>query len=145
MESFMFSTIKTMLQNTNGDRTVEARLEKVGEEVLSLLQAYERMDGAQRHVFTRAYHLAKKHLEDTLGEYGDWKKDDQVEAAKVLMNNARKAVDAEPRGAMGIALLGLFLEINTLRGKEAVQLSAQIDQWYGRALKTIWPNRICVS
>ena len=51
------------------------------------------------------------------------------------MNNARKAVDAEPRGAMGIALLGLFLEINTLRGKEAVQLSAQIDQWYGRALK----------
>ena len=80
----MFSTIKTMLQNTNGDRTVEARLEKVGEEVLSLLQAYERMDGAQRHVFTRAYHLAKKHLEDTLGEYSDWKKDDQVHAAKVL-------------------------------------------------------------
>jgi len=93
------------------------------------------MDGPQRHVFTRAYHLAKKHLEDTLGEYGDWKKDDQVHAAKALMNNARKAVDAEPRGAMGIALLGLFLEINTLRGKEAVQLSAQIDQWYGRALK----------
>jgi len=84
--------------------------------------------------------LTARVLEGTLGDFGDWKKDDQVEAAKALMDNARKAVDAEPRGAMGIALLGLFLEVNTLRGKEAVRLSAKIEEWYGRALESDLPK-----
>ena len=44
------------------------------------------------------------------------------------MLNARKAVDAEPRGAMGIALLSLFFEVNTLTGKEAVKLSSDIER-----------------
>ena len=64
----------------------------------------------------------------------DWKKDDQLKAEETLMLNARKAVDAEPRGAMGIALLSLFLEVNTLTGNEAVKLSSHIEQWYDGAV-----------
>ena len=92
------------------------------------------MDPNQRRTFTRAYHLAKKHLEEIHGDNGAWKKDDQLKAAETLMLNARKAVDAEPCGAMGIALLSLFLEVNTLTGKEAVKLSSDIEHWYDRAV-----------
>ena len=76
----------------------EARLGEVVHDALSLLQAYDRMDPNQRHTFTRAYHLAKKHLEEVHGDHGDWKKDDQLKAAQTLMLNACKAVDAEPCG-----------------------------------------------
>ena len=112
----------------------ETRLGEVIHDALSLLQAYDRMDPKQRHTFTQAYDLAKKHLEEVHGDHGDWKKEDQFQAATTLMLNARKAVDAEPHGAMGIALLSLFLEVNTLTGKEAVKLSSDIERWYAGAL-----------
>ena len=114
----------------------ETRLGEVSHDALSLLQAYDRMDPKQRHTFTRAYHLAKKHLDEVHGDHGDWKKDDQLQAATTLMLNARKAVDAEPNGAMGIALLSLFLEVNTLTGKEAVKLSSDIERWYDAAVES---------
>ena len=128
----MFPTIKTLWRDA--EQMGEARLGEVIHDALSLLQAYDRMDTNHRHSFTRAYYLAKKHLEEALGDHGDWKKDDQLKAAETLMLNARKAVDAEPRGAMGIALLSLFLEVNTLTGKEAVKLSSDIEQWYNKAV-----------
>ena len=112
----------------------ETRLGEVINDALSLLQAYDRMDPKQRHTFTRAYHLAKKHLEEVHGDHGDWNKADQLKAAETLMLNARKAVDAEPCGAMGIALLSLFLEVNTLTGKAAVKLSYDIEGWYDGAV-----------
>ena len=128
----MFPTIKTMWQGAK--HMDETRLGEVIHDALSLLQAHNRMDPKQRHTFTRAYHLAKKHLEEVHGNHGDWKKDDQLKAAETLMLNARKAVDAEPCGAMGIALLSLFLEVNTLTGNEAVKLSSHIEQWYDGAV-----------
>lgn len=130
----MFPTIKTMWQGAK--HMGETRLGEVINDALSLLQAYDRMDPKQRHTFTRAYHLANKHLEEVQGDHGDWKKDDQLKVATTLMLNARKAVDAEPRGAMGIALLSLFLEVNTLTGKEAVKLSSDIERWYTSAVES---------
>ena len=128
----MFPLIKMMWHDAKPNG--KTRLGEVIHDALSLLQAYDRMYPNQRHTFTRAYHLAKKHLEDVHGDHGDWIKDDQLKAAQTLMLNARKAVDAEPHGAMGIALLSLFLEVNTLTGKEAVKLSSDIERWYAGAL-----------
>ena len=128
----VFATIKTLWRDAK--QLGEARLGEVIHDALSLLQAYDRMNPNQRHTFTRAYYLAKIHLEEVHGDHRDWKKDDQLKAAETLMLNARKAVDAEPRGAMGIALLSLFLEVNTLTGKEAVKLSSDIEHWYDRAV-----------
>jgi hypothetical protein len=131
----VFSSIRTLWQDAKADAADDARLEEIDKDALSLLHTYEKLDALQRPTFTRAYHLAKKHLEQILGDSTEWEKANQMEAAKTLMDNARKAVDAEPRGAMGIALLSLFLEVNTLRSKRAEELSAQIDQWYHRAVE----------
>jgi hypothetical protein len=114
----------------------ETRLGEVIHDALSLLQAYDRMDPKQRPKFAQAYHLAKEHLEEIHGDHGDWNKDDQLKAAQTLMLNARKTVDAAPPGAMGIALLSLFLEVNTLTGKEAVKLSSDIERWYNAVVKS---------
>jgi hypothetical protein len=114
----------------------KTNLEEVVKNALSILQAYEKLDAQGRATLTRAYHLAKKHIEEVRGDNAEWKKVDQLEAAETLMVNARNAVDTKPRGAMGIALLSLFLEVNTLRGQEAEQLSAQIERWYDGAVES---------
>ena len=65
----MFPTIKTMWQGAK--HMDETRLGEVIHDALSLLQAYDRKDPKQRHTFTRAYHLAKKHFEEVHGNHGD--------------------------------------------------------------------------
>jgi hypothetical protein len=114
--------------------TDQSHLEEVAEQAIELMHRYAKMDREQRRSFTRAYHVAKKHLEQSLGHFDDWKKDDQLKAANTLMEKARKAIEAEPNAAMGIALLSLFFQINTKTGNTAVQLATDIEQWYRAAI-----------
>ena len=109
--------------------------EVVAEQAIDLLRRYDKMDEARRQSFTRAYHIAKEHLEKSLGQFDDWKKDEQLEAASSLMKKARNASEAEPDAAMGIALLSLFFQINTETGDKAVQLATDIEKWYRVAIE----------
>jgi hypothetical protein len=109
--------------------------EEVAEQVINLLRRYDKMDEARRQSFTRAYHIAKEHLERSLGQFDDWKKDDQLKAASSLMEKARNASEAEPNAAMGIALLSLFFQINTETGDKAVRLAMDIEKWYREAIE----------
>jgi hypothetical protein len=110
-------------------------LDVAAEQAIDLMRRYGEMDREKQKSFARAYHVAKEHLEKTLGQFDDWKKDDQLEAASTLMNKARKATEAEPNAAMGIALLSLFFQINTETGTKAVQHAMDIEKWYQEAIE----------
>jgi transketolase len=133
----MFSLLKGVWRKAKTDVALEARAEAVSKEVAELLRSYERMDDLKRHAMKRAFHVAKLHLEKAIGDPANWNAEDKVKAAATLMENARKGVDVDPRNSMGIALLSLFYEAQTLPGGQAELVMADIEKWYRKTATQI--------
>jgi hypothetical protein len=129
----MFSALKSVWQGAKADVAREARAEAASKEAAEVLRSYERMDEQKQLAMTRAFHIAKTHLEKTMGDSANWKPADKAKAAATLMENAQKGVEAEPRNAMGIALLSLFYEAQTLPGHHADLILVDIERWYREA------------
>lgn len=126
----MFSALKAVWHEAKADVALEARADDASREAGEVLRSYYRMDAQRQHRMTKAFHIAKAHLEKAIGSSSNWNAADKANAAKSLMENARKGVEADPRSAMGIALLSLFYEAQTLPGKQAAKLVADIERWY---------------
>jgi hypothetical protein len=134
----MFSALKEVWRKAKTDAVREARVEAAAKEAAELLRSYERMDERRRYAMMRAFDIAKTHLEKAIGDPANWKPDDKVKAAATLMENARKGVEADPRNAMGIALLSLYYESQTFPGNQAELIVEDIEQWHRKAVTHIW-------
>jgi hypothetical protein len=131
----MFSAVKDVWRKAKTDAAREARAEAAAKEAAELLRSYGRMDEEKKRAMSRAFHIAKTHLETSIGDPATWKPDDKIKAAAVLMERARKGDDADPRSAMGIALLSLFYEAQTLPGKHAALVVTDIERWQREAVR----------
>jgi hypothetical protein len=129
----MFSALKRVWREAKTDVAREARAEATFKEASEVLRSYERMNEQRQHAMIQAFQIAKTHLEKAIGNPANWTPADKVKAAATLMENARKGVAADPRNAMGIALLSLFYEAQTLPGNQAELVVAAIERWYREA------------
>jgi hypothetical protein len=125
----MFAAIKRMWRREA--RTDVAR--KEADDVLS--RYYTRADDYQRYEFTSAFEYMKNDLESEHGQIALWSDERKKAFAYEIMKGARESVQTSPWGAMGLALLSLYLEAHTLRSDDAKQILSSIECWYGEALR----------
>jgi hypothetical protein len=121
----MFSTIKNMWK--------EARADVASKEAADAIERYNRLDGFHRYEMTSAFDYTKNDLELEHGMFDTWQVADKAAVAEQLMKTARAGLKESPSGAMGLALLSLYLEAQTLPGVKAVKLAADIAAWHRAA------------
>jgi hypothetical protein len=125
----MFAAIKRMWRR-------EVRTDVAQKEADAVLSRYyTRADDHQRYQFTWAFEHTKNDLEREHGQIAFWSDETKKAYADELMKVAREYVQTSLWGAMGIALLSLYLEAHTLRAGNAKQILYSIECWYGEALR----------
>jgi hypothetical protein len=123
----MFSFLKGMIWK-------DQRADLVTKEALDVLQRYQRFGGTEKHEVTSAFEYTKSQLEIRHGEIETWPKKHKAAVAELILKIAREAYGEAPYGSCGTALLGLYLEAQTLPGDKAKRLVYLINEWHRRVL-----------
>lgn len=107
--------------------------EIVSEEVLDIIRRYQRFSETERHEVISAFSYAKAHLEVDHGEIHTWNADHKSAVAHHVLTTAKEAYALAPYSSSGVALVGLYLEAQTLQGNKAKRLVDLLDEWHRNA------------
>jgi hypothetical protein len=105
----------------------------VSEEALDIIRRYQRFGDKERQEVVSAFSYAKAHLEVDHGEIHTWNADHKSAVALHVLKTAKEAYAHAPYSSSGVALVGLYLEAQTLRGSKAKRLVDLLDEWHRRA------------
>ena len=79
---------------------------------------------------------AKARVEIEYGEIDTWASEHKVKVAKAVLNAAKDGYANAPHSSCGIALMGLYLEAQTIPGDKADGLVHLIEEWHRRAVRS---------
>lgn len=105
----------------------------VSAEVVDIIKRYQRFSESERQEVISAFGYAKAHLESEHGNIHTWKLKHKGAVADYLLKTAKAAYASAPYSSSGVALVGLYLEAQTLRGAKAKRLVHLLDNWYRRS------------
>jgi hypothetical protein len=106
----------------------------VSEEASDIIKRYQRFGEKERQDVASAFTYAKARLEIDHGEINTWKLEHKVAVANYVLKTAKEAYAHAPYSSSGVALVGLYLEAQTLRGNKAKRLVHLLDEWHRRAV-----------
>jgi hypothetical protein len=112
----------------------EDPVDVVSSEAIDIIKRYHRLGAHERHDVISAFEYTQSQLEINHGEIHTWGTNHKASLAAQVLKVAREAYTAAPHDAYGVALVGLYLEAQTLPGENAKQLVVLIDEWKRRAV-----------
>jgi hypothetical protein len=98
---------------------------------------YETLPALQRARTPRTnfcFRYAKAGLEAKHGELQTWALKHKAAIAQEILKTAKEGYPHAPYGSCGVALVGLYLEAQTLPGDKATRLVYLIEEWQRRAI-----------
>jgi hypothetical protein len=104
------------------------------DEAHDLIKCYHRLEALERHEMISAFDYTKSQLEIEHGEIHTWQIGKKAGLANEILKIAKEVYEHAPCRASGIALLGLYLEAQTLSGEISKRVVALIKEWQRRAL-----------
>jgi hypothetical protein len=107
----------------------EARADIAEKEANDLFRRFVAMADDEMHEFAAGFDLARTQLELNYGEIAQWSPKTKADLSKKLLQVAKESVEETPNGAYGVALLGIMIEAQTLRGEKAARLATLIEGW----------------
>lgn len=106
----------------------------VANEAVDIIRRYQRFNDQQRQDMVSAFDYAKSWLEVKHGEIHTWSLEHKAAVVKLLSKAAKEGYAQVPHGSCGVALVGLYLEAQTLPGEKAKRLVHLIEEWRRRAV-----------
>ena len=106
----------------------------VTSEAIDVIWRYQRFNEQERQELISPFGFAKARLELKHGEIHTWSLKEKVAVAQELLKTAKQGYAYAPYGSCGVALVGLYLEAQTLPGDKAKRLVHLIDEWHRRAI-----------
>ena len=116
------------------DHWKQSRDDVLQKEAADVLARYQRLDGQQRYELVSAFDYTKANTEIEHGPVTSWTPEFKLAVGNGFVEGARKSWRESPAGANGLALLGLYLEAQTLPGDKASRVVQEIGQWHRRAV-----------
>jgi hypothetical protein len=104
----------------------------VSMEAIDLIKRHQRFSEEQRREMMSAFEHAKARLEIENGEIQTWAVQRKALVAKQTLQMAKDAYPFAPCGSCGVALVGLYLEAQSLSSDKAKRLVYLIDEWHRR-------------
>ena len=123
----MFALIKRLFRREDAAYLVTR-------EAIDIISRYQHFRPDERYAVTSAFEYTKSRLEIDHGEIDIWDMQHKADVAKQVLKFARESYGHSPHGACGVALVGLYLEAQTLAGDKARRLVDLIDEWHRRAI-----------
>ena len=108
----------------------------VSNEALDIIKRFQRFTEQERQEFISAFGFAKARLELKHGEIHTWPSKQKAAVAEELLKAAKEGYAYAPYGSCGVALVGLYLEAQTLPSEKAKRLVCLIDEWHRRVMAT---------
>ena len=102
------------------------------DEVVDIIRRYQRLSDDERDEVASAFEHTKSQLEIQHGETSAWGTQHKAAIAEQVLRVAKEGYEAEPVAAYGVALVGLWLEAQTLPGEKAERLVHLISEWHRR-------------
>ena len=96
------------------------------------MRRYQRLNDEGRREMMSAFEHARTRLEVEHGEIHTWASVHKAAIAQQVLKTAKEGYAYAPNGACGVALVGLYLEAQTLHGAKANRLVHLIDEWHVR-------------
>src|SRR5690242_8518840 len=122
----MFDPLKRMFKRADPADTVS-------DEVVDIIRRFQALDQKQRKEVVSGFGFVKARFEIEYGEIDTWAMDHKSNVAKAVLQTAKDGYGAAPYSSIGIALMGLYLEAQTIPGDKAERLVHLIDEWHRRA------------
>lgn len=104
----------------------------VSMEAIDLIKRHQRFSEEQRREMMSAFEHAKARLEIENGEIRTWAVERKALVAKQTLQMAKDAYPFAPYGSCGVALVGLYLEAQSLPTDKAKRLVYLIEEWQRR-------------
>jgi hypothetical protein len=108
----------------------------VTNEAIDIIKRYQRFTEQERKQLLSAFGFAKAGLELKHGEINTWALTHKAAVAEELAKAAKEGYAYAPYGSCGVALVGLYLEAQTISGEKAKRLVCLIDEWHRRVMAT---------
>jgi hypothetical protein len=108
------------------------RADLVSKEAIDLIKRHQRFNEGQRREMMSAFEHAKARLEIENGAIHTWALQCKALVAKQTLQLAKDAYQYAPYGSCGVALVGLYLEAQSLPAEKAKRLVFLIDEWHRR-------------
>ena len=106
----------------------------VSDEVVDIIKRYQRFNEQEREAVISAFGFSKKRLEIEYGEIHTWELEHKGIVTKTVLKTAKDGYAQSPCSSCGIALMGLYLEAQTIPGDKAERLVYLINEWHRRAI-----------
>jgi hypothetical protein len=106
----------------------------VGDEAVDIIRRYQRFNEEERNALISGFGFAKARIEIEYGEIHTWALEHKGAVAKAVLKTAKEGYAHAPHASCGIALMGLYLEAQTIPGDKAERLVHLIEEWHRRAL-----------
>lgn len=110
----------------------EDRADLVSKEAIDLIKRHQRFNEEQRREMMSAFEYAKARLEIENGAIDTWALQRKALVAKQTLQLAKDAYEYAPYGSCGVALVGLYVEAQSLPTEKAKRLVSLIDEWHRR-------------
>jgi len=104
---------------------------KIDTACLCIIRRYQQFN--ERNAVISGFGFAKARVEIEYGEIDTWALEHKGTVAKAILKAARDVYSNVPHSAFGIALMGLYLEAQTIPGDKAARLVDLIEEWHRRA------------
>jgi hypothetical protein len=108
------------------------RADLVSKEAIDLIKRHQRFNEGQRREMMSAFEHAKARLEIENGAIHTWALQCKALVAKQTLQTAQDGYEYAPYGSCGVALVGLYLEAQSLPTEKAKRLVFLIDEWHRR-------------
>ena len=123
----MFAPLKRLFKR-------EGPADTVSDEVLDIIRRYQRLNKEERNAVISGFGFAKARVEIEYGEIHTWALEQRGTVARAVLKAAKEGYAHAPSSSCGIALLGLYLEAQTIPGDKADRLVHLIEEWHRRAV-----------
>ena len=123
----MFASLRRLLRRDDPADTVS-------DEVVDIIRRYQQFNEEERKAVISAFGFAKARVEIEYGEIDTWAFDHKGKVAKAVLKTAKDGYANVPHSSFGIALMGLYLEAQTIPGDKAERLVHLIEEWHRRAI-----------
>jgi hypothetical protein len=125
--SLVFAPLKRLFKRDDPANTVS-------DEVVDVITRYQRSNEQDRKTVISAFGFARARVEIEYGEIDTWGFERKRRVAKALLEAAKEGYAHAAHSSCGIALMGLFLEAQTIPGDKAERLVYLIEEWHRRAV-----------
>ena len=123
----MFASLRRLLGRDDPADTVS-------DEVLDIIRRYQQFNEEERKAVISAFGFTKARVEIEYGEIDTWTTEHRGSVAKAVLKAAKDGYANAPHSSYGIALMGLYLEAQTIPGDKAERLVHLIKEWHRRAV-----------